>query len=183
LLYIGRLSHEKGVHTAIQAIAHLVREYRTQNLHLTIVGDGEPEYVSHLQALVTNENIASFVDFLPAQRKEALPALYQQADIFLFTSLWAEPFGRVIVEAMASGVVVIGTRVGGAAEILLDGENSLAFTPDDPVSLAKQIKKLIESPELRMKLGQAGKESAVDKFDLQRMTSEIEEYFQSMTNA
>ncbi len=183
LLCIGRLSHEKGVHTAIQAVAHLVNDHGIKNLRLTIVGDGEPDYESYLRTLVANENIASFADFQPAQPKEALPSLYQKADIFLFTSIWAEPFGRVIVEAMASGVAVIGTRVGGAAEILIENENSLSFAPDDAIGLAEQIKRLIESPELRMKLARAGRESVVDKFDIQRMTNEIENYLESMTRS
>jgi glycosyltransferase involved in cell wall biosynthesis len=180
LLYIGRLSREKGVHTAIQAVAHLVHGDKISDLHLTIVGDGEQDYESYLQNLVTKENIAAFVDFLPAQPKETLPSLYQGADIFLFTSIWAEPFGRVVVEAMASGVAVIGTKVGGAAEILIENENSLSFMPDDPISLANQIRVLSEAPELRMKLATAGKASAMNKFDIKRMTSEIESYLQSM---
>ncbi|MCC6499793.1 MAG: glycosyltransferase family 4 protein [Anaerolineales bacterium] len=181
LLYIGRLSREKGVHTAIEAVALLVREHGLRNFHLTIVGDGEPEYAARLQILILDENLASFVDLLPAQPKEALPALYQQADIFLFTSIWAEPFGRVIVEAMASGVAVIGTRVGGAAELLL--ENALAFQPDDAADLAQQIKQLIESPELRHRLAKQGQAYALKKFDLQRMTSEIEDHLQALTDA
>lgn len=180
LLYIGRLSHEKGAHTAIQAVAHLVNKVGIKNLHLTIVGDGEPEYESSLRTLVMNEKIASFVDLLPAQPKQALPSFYQSADIFLFTSIWAEPFGRVIVEAMASGAAVIGARVGGAAEILRDNENSLSFAAGDSVGLANQIKRLIESPELRMKLARSGKESVVERFDMQRMTGEIESYLQNL---
>jgi glycosyltransferase involved in cell wall biosynthesis len=183
LLYIGRLSHEKGVHTAIQAVSHLVSKAGVGNLHLTVVGDGEPDYLAYLQNLVATENVASFVDLQPAQPKEALPSLYQHADMFLFTSIWPEPFGRVIVEAMASGVAVIGTRVGGAAEILIESENALLFTPNDPVSLANQIKKLIELPELRMRLAQAGKESVVNKFDIQRMTGEIENYLEALTRS
>ena len=89
-------------------------------MHLTIVGDGEPEYVDHLHQLVEREQVASFVTFLPAQPKETFPPYTINADIFLFTSIWAEPFGRVIVEAMASGVTVIGYAVGGAAEILIE---------------------------------------------------------------
>jgi glycosyltransferase involved in cell wall biosynthesis len=183
LLYIGRLSHEKGVHTALQAVAQLVHRNKFTDLHLTIVGDGEPDYVSYLHELVAQNSLASFVDFQPAQPKQALPALYQNADIFLFTSIWAEPFGRVIVEALASGVAVIGTQVGGAAEILSENENALTFAPEDVDSLASQIKKLSDSPELRMKLAQAGRETAVHKFDLQRMTSEIETYLETLTRS
>jgi glycogen(starch) synthase len=180
LLYVGRVTHEKGVHTAIEAVARLVHEHGLKNLKLTVVGDGDAEYVSRLHQLVEEKKLASFVDFLPAQPKEALPALYHRSDIFLFTSIWAEPFGRVIVEAMASGVVVVGTAVGGAAEILADGENALTFTPDDPASLASQLKRLIDSPELRERLAKAGRETAADKFDIRRMTAEIESYLQGI---
>ncbi len=168
------------MHTAVEAVAQLVHDHHITDLKLTIVGDGDADYVSRLHQLVEDKNLASFVDFLPAQPKETLPALYHRSDILLFTSIWAEPFGRVIVEAMASGVVVVGTSVGGAAEILADGENALTFTPDDPASLANQLKRLIESPDLRERLAKSARQTAVDKFDLQRMTTEIETYLQSI---
>ncbi len=180
LLFIGRLTNEKGVHTAIEAVGQLRKEYALANMHLTIVGEGEPDYVDYLHKLAEREQVAAFVTFLPAQPKEALPTLYRDADIFLFTSIWPEPFGRVIVEAMASGVTVIGSRVGGAAEILVDGENALTFTPDDPTSLSQQLKRLIESPSLRERLAASGRETALNKFDIQRMTTEIESYLQAI---
>lgn len=180
LLYIGRLTHEKGVHTAIEAVRQLVQEHGLKDIKLTIVGDGDPDYVEHLHQLVMQKNIASYVTFLPAQPKEALPALYHRSDIFLFTSIWAEPFGRVIVEAMASGVTVVGTAVGGAAEILADELNALTFTPDDPARLSLQLKRLIESPALRGRLAKSGRETAVNKFDIHRMTTEIEAYLQTL---
>jgi glycosyltransferase involved in cell wall biosynthesis len=181
LLYVGRLAPEKGVHTAIEAVARLVRDFNLRNLILTIVGDGEPEYVHSLHALVDRESLAPIVTFLPAQPKETLPALYARSDIFLFTSIWQEPFGRVIVEAMASGLAVAGTAVGGAAEILRHDENALVFTPGDPASLAQTLKRLIEDSDLRERLGSAARNSVMDKFDLQRMTLEIERYLQSLT--
>ena len=182
LLYIGRLTHEKGVHTAIQALVQLVGQYGHKNLKLIIVGDGDPDYVDYLQQLVKQEKITSFVTFMPAQPKETLPALYHQSDIFLFTSIWAEPFGRVIVEAMASGMAVVGTGVGGASEIIIENENALIFIPDDPASLSHQLKQLIESPPLRERLAKAGRQTAVDKFDIQRMAAEIEVYLQTLAN-
>jgi len=180
LLYMGRLTREKGVHTAIEATANLVNDDGFKDVTLIVVGDGDADYIDELHRLVEQKNIASFVTFVPAQPKEALPALYRQSDIFLFTSIWPEPFGRVIVEAMASGVVVVGTSVGGAAEILFDNVNALTFTPDDPVSLSQQLKKLIESPELREKLSTNGRKTAIAQFELQRMTTEIESYLQGV---
>jgi glycosyltransferase involved in cell wall biosynthesis len=178
LLYIGRLTREKGVHTAIQAIGKLVHKHGHNNLKLTIVGEGDNDYGSYLHQLVEQNKIKALVTFLPAQPKEALPDLYRQSDIFLFTSIWDEPFGRVIVEAMASGVVVVGTKVGGASEILIDNENALVFVPGDPDSLAQQLKQLIESSDLRERLIVSAQESAAKKFDIRRMTAEIESYLQ-----
>ena len=180
LLYVGRLSQEKGVHTAIQVVGSLVRDYGFKGIKLTIVGNGEPEYEAYLRQLAMQENVASFVTFVPAQPKETLPALYQKSDVFLFTSIWPEPFGRVIVEAMASGLTVVGAPVGGAAEILRANENALTFTPDDPSSLAQQLRRLIETPALREQLAKAGRETAIHQFDLQRMTNEIEAYLQAL---
>jgi glycosyltransferase involved in cell wall biosynthesis len=138
--------------------------------------------VDHLHELVKRENLASFVTFMPAQPKEALPAIYHQADIFLFTSIWDEPFGRVIVEAMASGVAVVGTAVGGAAELLVGNENALIFTPDDPVDLSQQLRRLIESPALRERLGKTGREIAGQKYDIQPVTIEFESYLKALAN-
>ena len=182
LLYIGRLSYDKGVHTAIEAVGQMVWKHGVKNLKLTVIGDGDPEYVTGLHELVERRNINSYVEFRPAQPKENLPALYRQFDILLFTSIWAEPFGRVIVEAMASGVVVVGTAVGGASEILANNENALVFTPADPEGLVRQLKRLIESPNMRERLAEAGYRSAVDKFDIHRMTLEIESYLKTLVN-
>jgi glycosyltransferase involved in cell wall biosynthesis len=180
LLYIGRLTREKGVHTAIEAVGHLVRHYGMENVKLTVVGDGDADYVQTLRQFVARARLASFVDFLPAQPKEALPSLYPQFDILIFPSIWAEPFGRVIVEAMASGVVVVGTAVGGAAEILADGENALTFPPNEPEALSRQLKRLVDSPILRERLAQSARQTAAQKFDLRRMTAEIESYLQGI---
>jgi glycosyltransferase involved in cell wall biosynthesis len=181
LCVAARLEREKGVHTAIEAVGHLVQKLGVRNVRLTIVGGhGQPGYEAHLRNLVREHGVESRVEFRPPVAKEGLPALYQQADVFLFTSIWPEPFGRVIVEAMASGVVVVGAAVGGAAEILVENETALLFPPDDPVALACQVQKLIESPDLRARLSKAGQEIAVQKFDVQRMTAEIEACLESL---
>ena len=81
---------------------------------------------------------------------------------------------------MASGAVVIGTATGGAREILLNNENALVFSPGEAVGLATQIARLIESPSLRRQLAKAGRRTATEKFDIQRMTEEIEIYLQTL---
>ncbi len=182
LLYVGRLSAEKGVHTAIEALGYLVHELGYSQLRLTIAGTGEPEDETHLRQLVRQEKVESIVAFIGAQPKEAMPELYHRADIFLFTSIWPEPFGRVLVEAMASGVAVVGSVSGGAAEILVENENALCFVPGDVIGLANQIARLVESPSLRRQLIKTGRQTALTKFDVGRMTNEIEAYLQTIVD-
>lgn len=178
LLYAGRITADKGVHVAVEAVALLVHQYRLHDITLRIVGGGDPAYLAQLRHLVEQKAISEYVCFSGAQPKQNMPQIYQQADIFLFTSIWQEPFGRVLIEAMAAGAVVVGSPTGGAAEILIHGENALTFPPGDAAALAAQVARLVQTPQLRQQLVAAGKKIAQEKFDITRMTSEIEEYLQ-----
>lgn len=176
LLWVGRLRSDKGTHTAIKALGRIVHDYGLTNVELLIAGSGEPDYETFLQYLVRKQRLRDHVRFLGQLDKSELPALYQQADLFLFTSVWQEPFGRVLIEAMAAGTAVIGSKVGGAAEILIENENSLTYEPNDDQELAAQIVRLMRLPELRQQLAQRGTEVALEQFDIQRMVQEIESY-------
>jgi glycosyltransferase involved in cell wall biosynthesis len=82
---------------------------------------------------------------------------------------------------MASGLAVAGTPVGGAAEILVEGENALTFSPGDAAGLARHFSRLAELPGLRRRLAQNGVRTAREKFDLQQMVAGIEEYLAAVT--
>ncbi len=113
LLFVGRLDPTKGLDTAIEALALLRQKAGRPDMRLAIAGEGVPSYVQELQALARQVGVADSISWLGRQPKEALPSLYRSADVFLFTSIWPEPFGRVIVEAMASGTTVVGAATGG----------------------------------------------------------------------
>jgi glycosyltransferase involved in cell wall biosynthesis len=180
LLYAGRLTQEKGVQTAIEALRVLVDEYGYRKVKLTIVGSGEPEFETLLHNLVRKAKITTYVNFIGNQSKEQMPAIYRQADVLLFTSIWPEPFGRVIVEAMVAGVAVVGTATGGAAEILMHEENSLIFEPSNYRQLAEKIIELINTPGLRERLVENGRRQALDKYDIRQMAGGIEEFLSEL---
>jgi glycogen synthase len=180
LLYVGRLTPEKGVQSTIEAVSHLVHIEGCTALKLTIAGSGDPEFENYLHDLVQNEGIGPYVSFVGAKTKEEMPELYQQADILLFTSIWPEPFGRVLVEAMAAGVVVVGTATGGAAELLVDGENCLTFESGNSKSLANKIAFLLESPDLCLRLIENGQKQALEKYDIKQMAGGIESFLSSL---
>lgn len=176
LLCASRLTPEKGVHTAIDALGHLARDDRATDVRLTIAGSGDASYEDDLRNLARDRGVSHLVTFLGAQPKEAMPAVYRSADVFLFTSIWPEPFGRAVVEAMASGLPVIGAATGGAAEILVDGENALLFRPGDHAGLAAQVLRLVESPAQRRMLCENARQVACERYDIGRMTVEIEQF-------
>ena len=180
LLYAGRLSPEKGIETAIQAMQELVQRHGIRDVKLSIIGGGERGYVARLRQIVQQAELGEWIDFQGPIPKDSMPALYRQFDAFVFTSTWQEPFGRVLVEAMASGVAVIGTATGGAGEILVDHENALTFTPGDASRLAEQILRLHQQPSLRQQLVENGRRIASEKYDISRMVAEIEAYLKSV---
>jgi glycogen(starch) synthase len=108
LLYAGRVVDEKGVDTAVRALAQLPAEAT-----LRIVGDGDGPYQAQLTRLASELGVAGRVSLLPARPYEQLPALYAAADAVIFPVRWPEPFGLVALEAMARGRPVVATGRGG----------------------------------------------------------------------
>jgi len=176
LLYAGQLVQHKGVHTAIEAMARLVQKVEVDRITLTLVGSGHPDYEAYLHDLVERERLHEFVIFHKSVSKEEMPAIFQQFDVLIFPSIYEEPLARVTQEAMASGLVVVGTTTGGTEEILRDGETGLTFAPKDADDLAEQINRLIVDPDLYCRLAQAGRQTVVENFTLDKMVDEIEEY-------
>jgi glycosyltransferase involved in cell wall biosynthesis len=176
LLYAGQLVRHKGVHTAIEAMARLVNKQRLTQISLTLVGSGHPDYEAFLRNLIEREGLQDFVTFHQPVSKDKMPALLQQFDVLIFPSIYEEPLARMTQEAMASGLVVVGTTTGGTKEILRDGETGFTFAPEDAASLAEQVTRLILDPDLRCRLGQAGRQIVLENFTLDKMVNEIEAY-------
>lgn len=103
-----------------------------------------------------------------ADPAEALRAL----DVVVHASTRPEPFGRVIVEGMGCGRAVIAIRDGGAAELFDDGISALGCPPNDAAALAEAITRLVADPELRQRLGWAGRQAALDRFDRRRLADQ-----------
>ena len=106
---------------------------------MTLVGSGHPDYEAFLRDLVERERLQDFVTFHEPVSKDEMPAVLQQFDVLIFPSIYEEPLARMTQEAMASGLVVVGTTTGGTKEILRDGETGLTFAPEDADGLAEQV--------------------------------------------
>jgi glycosyltransferase involved in cell wall biosynthesis len=176
LLYAGQLVSHKGVHTAIEAMAKLASRQQLGHVTLTLVGSGHPDYEAFLRDLVERERLQDSVIFHKPVSKAEMPAILQQFDILIFPSIYEEPLARMTQEAMLSGLVVVGTTTGGTKEILRDGETGFTFAPEDADGLAVQVNRLLADPELRCRMAQAGQQTVLENFTLDKMVNEIEEY-------
>lgn len=175
LLYFGRLIHDKGVHTAIEAVGLLKQRGLTAaDLTLTILGSGHPDYETKLRELVERYEIVDQVRFVDQVPRESIPAWLGQFQVNLFTSIWPEPMARSMMEAMAAGLLVIGTEVGGQVEMLTPGKNALTYQAEDAETLANHIICVAGDPSLRIRLARAGQKLVLEKFTLNRMVDEIE---------
>jgi glycosyltransferase involved in cell wall biosynthesis/predicted metal-dependent phosphoesterase TrpH len=135
VLYVGRLTKEKGVE--LLADAFLAARRREQRLHLVLAGGGPEEEA--LRSRLGEQ--ATFLGWLEGQD---LARAYASADAFMFASR-TDTFGQVILEAQASGLPVIAVDQGGPASLIVDGETGL-LAPGEPGPLAKSLLEVVQSP-------------------------------------
>jgi glycosyltransferase involved in cell wall biosynthesis len=110
-------------------------------------------------------------------------AAIRALDVVVHASTQPEPFGLVIAEAMACGRAVVASAAGGAGEIVTDGHDALAVAPGDVEGLADAIRRLALDPVLRDRLGRAGRETAVRRFDRARLAAEVAPLYRSLVSS
>ena len=170
LLYAGRLSEDKGILTALQAMRALQGR---SDVELHVYGKGEPAYEAMLKGYVsTNQLPVSFHSATPDQ----MPEVYRRHDALLFTSEWEEPFALTPLEAMASGLPVIGTTTGGSAELLKNSINALTYHAGDAQDLARQILALQANGAHREQMARAGQDEVRRRLTLPIITTQVETY-------
>lgn len=157
--FVGRLVHSKGVDVLLRALAGLSGEWRAQ-----IVGDGE-ERVS-LERLARSLGIGERVEFVgwidPADAPGYLRGWHTLALPSRTTARWREQFGRVLIEAMACGVVPIGAATGEIPHVI--DSDGYIFTEDDAAALRNILQKLQNEPRARERLAEAGRKRVLDEF-------------------
>ncbi len=180
LLYAGQLVEHKGVHTALEAIAILAKKRKIDRFQLTLVGGGHPAYEKHIKKMAMDSGIETLVDFRKRIARGEMPALMGQHDILIFPSIYEEPFARMTQEAMAAGLVVVGTTTGGTKEILKEEITGLTFEAENAHQLANQLERLAKYPDLLPQLSAAGRKMVLERFTLTRMVDDIETYLEKI---
>lgn len=163
ILTVARIHPRKGQLRVIEALRALPPEQRAQIEYWLVGGHGKERYEPALRAAAANAGFP--IKFLGDVPDEQLGRFYMQADIFAMTSmphkLSVEGFGLVYLEAGAHGLPVVAHDIGGVAEAVSQDETGLLVSPDDPAALTAAFARLIADPELRRRLGDAGRQRAL----------------------
>ena len=155
-LTMGTLSRVKGIDVLIKAVPLIRKEF--PNLHIYIAGKSGNEE-SNLKKLVKELNIEENVEFLGFVSGGKKYDYFKSVDVYVHPSRY-EPFGVVLLEAMACGRPVIASKVGGIPFVVEDGKTGLLFESENIEELAKKVILLLRDKELQTKMGEAGRERA-----------------------
>jgi glycosyltransferase involved in cell wall biosynthesis len=163
LVVVSRLVERKGIGDVIQALASI------PDAELVVAGGPSRDRLAEdaegrrLMTVACEAGVADRVDFRGAVDRHDVPGLIRSADLVVCVP-WYEPFGIVPVEAMACGVPVVGSAVGGLIDTVVDGVTGVHVPPRDPVRLAAAIRCLLDDPARRASLGSAGARRARERY-------------------
>jgi sugar transferase (PEP-CTERM/EpsH1 system associated) len=173
-MVVARLSAEKDIATLIQAMKHLSCQLDSQRqpLTLSIVGDGALR--PQLESLTRSLELGATIRFL-GERNE-VPALLAEASMFVLPSL-TEGISLTLLEAMARGLPVVATDVGGNPEVVEAGRTGLLVSARDPRALAQAMMKIHSDRELGLEMGRCGRQRVEAEFSVQAMVQAYERYY------
>ena len=174
LVSAGRLVRRKGYDTTIEALTRL------PETELVIAGGGdatpEPEH-DRLLALADQLGVADRVHLIGQVARTAMPALFRSADLVI-CSPWYEPLGIVPLEAMACGVPIVASAVGGMLDTVVDGVTGAHVPPRDPVALAEVVGALLAAPEQRAEMARAGLKRVRSRYSWNRIAADTAAVYQ-----
>jgi len=172
VIFVGTLRPVKGVKYLIKAMEIIIQ--KNTNTRLMLVGNGEDR--GKLEKLVKEFVLEKHVIFVGKVPNEKVPEYMVASDVFVLPSL-SEGFPVVILEAMASGLPIVATKVGGLPEIIKDGENGFLVEPKNPKEIAEKVLLLLEDDELRERISRSFKEK-VKNYSWESVVKRLEEVYQ-----
>lgn len=171
ILYTGGTNEGKGFSEALKIAGELKRR---NDLHFILQVTGDCTQKEKYLPLIEEQQISNNVEFIGFTNQ--LNVLRQKADIFLMTSQM-EAFGLVTVEAMLSGLRVVGRKCGGTEEIISDGENGFLYEPGNVLHACEKIKQALALPDDGIELRKRAYQDAVSRFDIRRTADQMEQLY------
>lgn len=170
IVFVGRLSPEKDVPTLLRAAAIAIKEEPSFRLHLA----GNGPSLSELQTLAGQLGLGQHVTFLG--QTNGVAKILAGASLFVLSSV-TEGISLALLEAMARGLPVVATAVGGNTEVVVDGETGLLVPVQSPAKLAAAMLKLYRQPELARHMGANGRKRVEAQFDSRKMVAQYESLY------
>lgn len=201
LLFVGRVSPEKGVHVLLDALKLVFKRY--PRVHLTIVGAHASlpvaflaglsddtltrkltefhnvDYTAYLDSKLSAE-LTRHVTFTGSIPHRLLKDYYRTADVVVLPSVCNEPCALPLFEAMAASVPVVASNGGGTPEIIVDSKTGLLVERGDAADVAEAVLRLISSEALDESMGKAGRKRAVELFSWEKTTQNLCELYENM---
>lgn len=172
---VGRISPEKGLEFLISATKDVVKVH--PQAKILIVGEGNTQYLLALQAKVDELNLSSHVIF--AGFHNNIPEVLRSIDIFCLPSL-TEGFNRTLLEAMACGLPIVATEVGGNVEIIKDGLNGLLVPPRDSAALSSAIVDLLNNKSKARRIGTEARRIVEKSYSIETSVRQTEALYEEI---
>lgn len=186
VLQLGRMVPRKGVDDAVRGFARASRDLAGDSLMLVVGGEvGDASVIdtpegARLHSIAAEEGAADRVRFVGARSRDALKYFYSAADVFVSVP-WYEPFGITPLEAMACGVPVLGSRVGGIKHTVADGLTGMLVEPHDPDAVAGALARLIGDEATRARMGRAARKRVNEQFTWALVTDQLEAVYAAVS--
>lgn len=170
IVSIARLNVVKGHVYLLEAMARLVA--RGADLTYAIAGDGP--YRRAIETTVAGLGLGARVTILGAVSEDGVLALLQDSDVFALTSFGlGEAAPVAVMEAMACGLPVICSRIGGTGDMIADGQDGILVPQQDVAAIAAALARLVSDPDLRQQIGQAARTTALARFDYRKKAADL----------
>jgi len=181
ILHVARLVEVKGTRYLLRAFATVARKY--DRVQLLIIGDGPLR--RQLHALTASLGMRDRVEFLGAVPHVAVLSWMRKAAMLVLPGVRTatgreEGLGMVLLEAAATGLPIVGSRVGGIPECMLEGKTGFLVPERDEDALARRMAELLEDPVRRHRMGAAGRALVEDRFDIDRQSAVLENFYDSL---
>lgn len=170
VLFTGRLTKHKGAIYLVRA-AHLIKGT------IVIAGDGPERKL--IEEEISKNKIKNIVmaGYLHTGDQKLFHAFYERADVYIAPSVWSEPFGLTILEAMAAHTPVIATKKGGVLSIIKDKENGILINSRNSKQIVENVNMLLDNDILRKKLGDNAYKTVVETFTWDKIASQFENIY------
>lgn len=173
----SRITHFKGYGVAIEAAGKLHAADPSRTWRLRIAGEGDAEYKAVLRDSIKDAGLGERVQFLGKITRDEVVQQMKTATAFISASIYGEPFANTIIEALASGTPLIGSKAGSMEEVVTDGQEGLLYEKTDSDALASHMKWTLDHPREALEIARRGTTRVEEAFTLERVLDRTEAYF------